>query len=69
MTSEGLGDMFEDDSADMSAGKFLLKLMGGRMEGLACADPGVVRAKCMHLVNNMDCQKLTWGSKLLHRPS
>ena len=40
MTSEGLGEMFEGDSADMCAGKFLLGLMGGQAEGLACADPG-----------------------------
>ena len=41
MTSEGLGVMFEGDSADMCAGKFLLVSMGvGRAEGLACADPG-----------------------------
>ena len=40
MTSEGLGEMFEGDSADTGAGKFLLVLMGGRAEGLACADPG-----------------------------
>ena len=40
MTSEGLGEMFEGDSADMCAGKFPLMLMGGRAEGLACADPG-----------------------------
>ena len=33
MTSEGLGEMFEGDSADMCA-------MGGRAEVLACADPG-----------------------------
>jgi hypothetical protein len=32
MTSEGLEEMFEGDSADMCAGK---------LEGLACADPGV----------------------------
>ena len=36
MTSEGLGDMFEDDSADTCAEKFLLMLMGGQAEGLAC---------------------------------
>ena len=36
MTSEGLGEMFEGDSADMCAGKFPLVSMGG----LACADPG-----------------------------
>ena len=40
MTSEGLGEMFEGDSADTSAGKFPLVSMGGRVEGLACADPG-----------------------------
>ena len=40
MTSEGLGEMFEDDSADTCAGKFLLVSIGGRAEGLACADPG-----------------------------
>ena len=40
MTSEGLGEMFEDDSADTCAGKFPLVSMGGRVEGLACTDPG-----------------------------
>ena len=39
MTSEGLGVMFEGDSADTLAGKFPLVSMGGRAEGLACADP------------------------------
>ena len=39
MTSEGLGEMFEGDSADTCAGKFPLVLMGGRAEGPACADP------------------------------
>ena len=42
MTSEGLGEMFEGDSADMCAGKFALVSMGGRAEGLAYADPGVM---------------------------
>jgi hypothetical protein len=32
--------MFKGDSADMCAGKFPLTSMGGRAEGLACADPG-----------------------------
>ena len=41
MTSEELGEMFEGDSADMCAGKFQLVSMGGRAEGLMCADPGV----------------------------
>ena len=40
MTSEGLGEMFEGDSADMCAGNFTLVLMGGRAEGLACTDSG-----------------------------
>ena len=40
MTSEGLGEMFECDSADTSAGKFPLVSMGGRVEVLVCADPG-----------------------------
>ena len=39
MTSEGLGEMFEGDSADMCAGKFPLMSMGGRAEGLGCRDP------------------------------
>ena len=30
MTSEGLGEMFEGDSADTCAGKFTLVPMGGR---------------------------------------
>ena len=40
MTSEGLGEMFEGDSADMRAGNFPLVSKGGRAEGLMCADPG-----------------------------
>ena len=40
MTSEGLGEMFEGDSADMGAGKFPQVSMGGRAEGLASADLG-----------------------------
>ena len=40
MTSEGLGEMFEGDSVDTCAGKFPVTSMGGRAEGLACADPG-----------------------------
>ena len=41
MTSEGLGEMFEGDSADTCTEKVPLMLMGGRVEGLECADPGV----------------------------
>ena len=40
MTSEGLGEMFEGDTADMCGRKFPLMSMGSRGEGLACADPG-----------------------------
>ena len=40
MTFEGKGEMFEGDSANTRAGKFPLVSMGGRAEGLACADPG-----------------------------
>ena len=40
MTSEGLGEMFEGDSADKCGGKFPLMSMGGRAEGPVCADPG-----------------------------
>ena len=40
MTSEGLGEMFEGDSAGHFAEKFPLMSMGGQAEGLACADPG-----------------------------
>ena len=37
---EGLVEMFEVHSADTSARKFPLASMGGRVEGLASADPG-----------------------------
>ena len=40
MTSEGLGELFEGDSADTCAGKFPLVVMGGQAEGPACADLG-----------------------------
>ena len=40
LTSKGLGEMFEGDSADMCAGKFPLVSMGARAEGQACADLG-----------------------------
>jgi hypothetical protein len=38
MTSEGLGEMFEGDSADTCAGKFPLVSIGGRADRQACAD-------------------------------
>ena len=40
MTSEGLGEVFDGDSADMCAGKFPLVSIMCRVEGLACADLG-----------------------------
>ena len=40
MTSKGLGETFEVDSKDTFAGKFPLVSMWGRVEGLACANPG-----------------------------
>ena len=40
MFFEVMGEMFEGDSADTCAEKFPLVSMGGRAEGLACADPG-----------------------------
>ena len=40
MTYKGLGEMFEGDPADMCGGKFPLVSMGGRADGLVCADPG-----------------------------
>jgi hypothetical protein len=40
MTSEGMGEMFEDDSADKCARKIPLVAMGAEQKGLACADPG-----------------------------
>ena len=40
MTSEGLGEMFEGDSAETCAGKIPLVLMGVRAECPACADTG-----------------------------
>ena len=40
MTSEGLGEMFEGDSADMCAEIVSLTSIDGRVKGLACTDPG-----------------------------
>ena len=37
-----MGEMFEGDFADTITGKFPLVLMGGRAEGLACADLGAI---------------------------
>ena len=56
MTSEGLGEMFEGDSADMCAEKFPLVSMGGRAEGLACPYPGArtpISASGIVLVKDM----------------
>ena len=56
MTYGGLGEMVDGDSADTCAGKLPLMSMGGRAEGLACADPGGrtpigVSGNCIHEYN------------------
>jgi hypothetical protein len=38
LTSEGLGEVFNGDSADTCSEKFPLVLMGGRANGQACAE-------------------------------
>ena len=58
MTSEGLGEMFEGDSSDMCAGKFPLVSMGGRVEGLACADPGARTP--IGASGNLFCCQVQW---------
>jgi hypothetical protein len=40
MTSEGLGKMFEYDSADTVRWKISASVDEGRADGLVCADPG-----------------------------
>ena len=40
MTSEGLGELFEGDTADIFSRKFLLMLLVVRAEGLACSGLG-----------------------------
>jgi hypothetical protein len=56
MTSEGLGEVFKGDSADMCAGKFPLVSMGGRANGQACADgergPPSARAEFIIVLSN-----------------
>ena len=60
MTSEGLGEMFEGDSADTRTGKLSFMSMGGREEGLASADP-VARTpigvsgnfNCFHVITHV----------------
>ena len=51
MTSEGLGEMFEGDSADTGAGKFPLVLMGGRAEGLATRDQTKCFIFCVKIIS------------------
>ena len=56
MTSEGLGELFEGDSADMCADKFPPVSMGGQVDGLACADPGArtpIGAKILVVLNTV----------------
>jgi hypothetical protein len=54
MTSEGLGEVFKGDAADMCAGKFPLVSMGGRADRQACADgergPPSARAEFFYML-------------------
>ena len=61
MTSEGLGEVFKVDSADMCAGKFPLVSMGGQADRQACADgelgppstrAGFMRKKCVKIIKS-----------------
>ena len=65
MTSEGLGEVFKGDSADMCAGKFPLVSMGGRANGQACADgeqgPPSVRAE---FTETFEIMKFTLNGKM-----
>ena len=58
MTSEGLGEMFEVDSADTCAGKFLLMSILGQAEGLAHADPEVRTFSNIILLNDTNLAKI-----------
>ena len=53
MTSEGLGEVLEGDSANMCSGIFPLVLMGGRVNVQACADserePPSARAEILRI--------------------
>ena len=70
MTSEGLGEMFEGDSADMCAGKFSLTSMGGRVEGLVCANPGARTPIAMskNLIVNYSFKSLRISYNLATKP-
>jgi hypothetical protein len=48
--------MFEGDSADTCSGKFPLVSMGGRAQGLVCADPG--ERKLIIFVTLIYCRKM-----------
>jgi hypothetical protein len=68
MTIEGLGELFKGDSAVTRAERFLLKLMGGQAEGLACADPGVRPSKKYPQIFSPVNKLLTLGFYLLNPP-
>jgi hypothetical protein len=59
MTSEGLGEVFDGDSADTCTEKFPLVSMWGRANGQACADgergPPSARAE---IFNNISCLRI-----------
>ena len=67
MTSEGLGEVFKGDSADMCAGKFPLVSMGGRADRQACADgergPPSARAEIFSMQPYFDQTRKTTSQK------
>ena len=69
MTSEGLGEMFEGNSADACAGKFPLVSMGVRAECSACADTGArtpICARGITLLVVLGIKRPSAGEDLLH---
>ena len=68
ITSKGLGEVFEGDSADTCAGKFLLVSMGGRANGQACADgergPPSARAEILYIAFKPEGASLNLRSKI-----
>ena len=63
MTSEGLGEMFEGNSADMCVRKFPLMSMVGRAEGLAYAVPVARTPISQSEENNFSLCSLTSSCK------
>jgi hypothetical protein len=62
MTSEGLVEMFECDSADTCGEK--ISLMGGRVEGFGCADQGANTPISMSEIFSICCSSHTYLSNM-----